>query len=184
MDSRRCEVCGERINLSRVDARTCGPRCRKRLSRRAPFPGVMLAEDRWIRWELTPRGGKLTKLPLRLDGSLASSTDPASWSSYRDATASTAGDGLGFVLGAGIGCVDLDDCLADGMLADWALAELDGRRADALLVEVSQSGKGLHIFLPMAQGKGRVIRDGERHVEIYPPDSGRFIAVTGRHYRG
>lgn len=181
MFDRTCEVCGARINLRRADARTCGANCRKKLSRRIPFPADMVAEGRWIRWAPVRRGDGVAKLPLTIDGRAASSTDPATWSSYRAAARSTAGVGLGFVLGAGIGCIDLDGCIVDGVLEPWALEVLAEHEADAILVEVSQSGRGLHIFLPMLPGRGRVIRDG-RSIEIYPPDSGRYIAVTGRAY--
>lgn len=178
MFDRSCEVCGASINLLRADARTCSPRCRKRLSRKSPFPAEMVGADRWVRRERSKR-------PVTVEGAPASSTDAATWSSYLVAARSTVGVGLGFVLGDGIGCVDLDDCFDDaGELVPWAAVELADRAADALFVEVSQSGRGLHIFVPMSAGKGRVIREGGRRVEVYPPDSGRYIAVTGRRFEG
>src|SRR5699024_11599986 len=77
----------------------------------------------------------------------------------------------------GLGCIDLDDCIVDGVLADWAQRWVDGYREDAVLIERSFSGRGVHIFLPLAEGPGRRIRNGVENVEIY--SRGRYIAVTG-----
>lgn len=85
----------------------------------------------------------------------------------------------------GIGCIDLDHCFQDGELMPWAAEVLD-EYPDALLIEVSGNGEGLHIFTEMPDGPGRKIRDG-RNIEIYPPsdgsrDGGRYICVTGHKY--
>ena len=54
-------------------------------------------------------------------------TDPSTWSSFEAASAT--GAPLGFVLGDGIGCIDLDGCLdehgipneaARGLIPAWA----------------------------------------------------------------
>lgn len=82
--------------------------------------------------------------------------------------------GLGFVLAAedDIVCVDLDHALdAAGRPVPWAAEILS--RCPATWVEVSASGRGLHIF-------GRAaFRGGRRRggVEVY--GDGRYIAVTG-----
>jgi primase-polymerase (primpol)-like protein len=113
----------------------------------------------------------------------ASSTNPATWSSYKDAAASTAGVGSGFVLSDTdeIVCLDLDHCLdpLTGRLAPWAAAVL--RDAGATYVEVSPSGDGLHIWGRADVRQGRRIRrpDGTA-VEIY--GTGRYITVTGRRH--
>jgi primase-polymerase (primpol)-like protein len=113
----------------------------------------------------------------------ASSTDPRTWSSYKDATASAAGVGLGFVLSNedDIVCIDLDHCLnpLTGRLAPWAAAIV--RDAGTTYVEVSPSGDGLHIWGRAAVRQGRRIRrpDGTA-VEIY--GTGRYIAMTGRRH--
>ena len=84
---------------------------------------------------------------------------------------------LGIVLGDGLGCIDLDHCIVDGVVAEWAQGWIDGYREDAVLIERSFSGEGVHIFLPMEEGPGRRIRDGVQNVEVYSCD--RYIAVTG-----
>lgn len=131
----------------------------------------------WVRFKLVPRGDKVTKVPIQLNGRNASSTNPATWAPYHAVRSSTVGDGFGWVLRAGIGCIDLDDCFSGGRLKPWAAEILEKYRRRALLVERSLSGKGIHIFLRMKPGAGRRIRDG-RNIEVYPPSSGRFIAMT------
>ncbi|MFJ9212988.1 hypothetical protein [Streptomyces sp. NPDC102264] len=113
----------------------------------------------------------------------ASSTDPRTWSTHKDATAATAGVGLGFVLSDedDIVCLDLDHCLntLTGRLAPWAAAIV--RDTGTTYVEVSPSGDGLHIWGRADVRQGRRIRrpDGTA-VEIY--GTGRYIAMTGRRY--
>lgn len=169
MSSRVCEGCGEPLGLYRSQARTCSARCRKRVSRRPQFPAVMTGRDRWVRRTDSKR-------PVTVDGLPASSTDPGTWSSFAEAKASTAGVGLGFVLGDGIGCIDLDHCVEYGELTDWAKEAIESITEPIIFAEVSQSGDGVHLFIEALEGPGRMIRDG-RNIERYT--AGRYIAVTG-----
>ena len=122
------------------------------------------------------------KVPLTVTGSVASSTDPATWSRYADAARSTAGAGLGFVLnGDGVVVVDLDHCLDGDRVAPWAVRVLE--LAGGTWVERSVSGDGLHVWGlgRVPQGR-RVALDGGGTAEVY--GSGRYIAVTGRTWGG
>lgn len=122
-----------------------------------------------------PRAGKMTKVPAQVNGRNAKSTDPGTWSSYADAAGSTVGHGLGFALGDGIGCLDLDGCVSpDGTVSELAQRVLE-LNPDAW-VEASVSGTGLHVWGLMDGKPGRVL-DG---LEIYSQD--RFIAL-GTTYR-
>ncbi|GGX27021.1 hypothetical protein GCM10010353_47840 [Streptomyces chryseus] len=176
---RTCEHCaGPLAIMARSHTRTCSPRCRKALSRasKTTLPNELTNRDRWIR-------RSATKVPLTTAGTAASSTNPRTWSTHKDAAASTAGVGLGFVLSDedDIVCLDLDHCLnpLTGRLAPWAAAIL--RDAGATYVEVSPSGDGLHIWGRANVRHGRRIRrpDGTA-VEIY--GTGRYIAMTGRRH--
>jgi primase-polymerase (primpol)-like protein len=100
------------------------------------------------------------------------------WARYGPAKRSATGDGLGFVLGDGVGCIDLDHCLNGDRVAPWAQAILD--RSPSTYVEISMSGDGLHIFGLLPEGRGRVIRDGRASIEFY--STGRYIAVTGNRW--
>ena len=85
------------------------------------------------------------------------------------------GDGLGFVLaGDGITCIDLDYCY-DGEPTDEALALINS--LPDTYIEISPSGKGLHIwgYTDLQQGR-RFTRNG-LSIEIYP--NGRYITMTG-----
>lgn len=133
------------------------------------MPVELTDRPRWIR-----RTGR--KVPIAVDGGPASSTDPVTWSAYREAKASSAGVGLGFVLnGDGIACVDLDHCLDGDVVADWAQRILD--LAPDCWVERSVSGDGLHVWGRGQLEHGRRIRFEGGSVELYA--DGRYIAVTG-----
>src|SRR4051794_453722 len=113
MVDRCCEECGGPLRLYRSQARTCSARCRKRVSRRHALPDALTGRDRWVRRTKAKR-------PITAAGKPASATDPATWTTFAEARSSSAGAGLGYVLGDGIGCWDLDHCITDGVLAPWA----------------------------------------------------------------
>lgn len=173
MDSRRCEQCGTPTNLLRAGARFCSTKCRVYFSRRPKLPVEMTKTARWVRRTSTKR-------PITVTGRPASSTNSDTWASFTAADKAAVGVGLGFVLGEGIGCIDLDHCFVDGELAGWAQEIVD--RCPATFMEVSQSGDGLHIFGLLPEGGGRNMRDGVRSVEFY--STGRYIAVTGNRFGG
>lgn len=136
-------------------------------------------KPRWVSWKLETRKGKTTKLPYQLDGNLASSTDPKTWTTYAEIKKKL--DNVGIVLSDGLLlCVDMDKILKDGkiqhekkeMIAEFILS------ADSY-TEVSQSGTGLHFFFELTE-KFDLIANKSEPFEIYV--SGRYIAVTGNHY--
>src|SRR5690606_22751398 len=131
------------------------------------LPRELTERARWVR--------HAAKRPITTKGKPASSTDPATWSTYEAATRSTAGDGLGFVLGDGIACLDLDHCLIDGRPTPAAQSILD--RVPGAYVEVSPSGDGLHVWGTAPEQPGRR-RAG---FEVY--SVGRYMTVTGTVYR-
>lgn len=174
----------------------CSPACRQkafRVRRRAertsvvaeaesivreaadPIPAGLRERDRWVRWTVTKDG---RKLPLRADRNrAASSTDARTWSTYAVARDSSVGTGVGFVLGDGIGCLDLDAALdADGNVIS-AIAETVLRANPGAWVERSMSGRGLHVFGLLDEAPGR----RRRGIETY--SRARFIALTGDVFR-
>lgn len=180
-----CKVCGKPItqNTGRGRKREyCSDAC-KQVVYRSHFglPPEMMMVDRWVRWQYEPRGQYVTKIPLTLNGKLASTTDPQTWADYANVSESTVGDGYGFCLGGGFSCIDLDHCY-DGShkLLPWAkmiLAPVQG----TTYIEISPSGDGLHIW-------GRVSHDitGVKvrelmNVEAYTHS--RYITVTRHVWR-
>ncbi|WP_432160764.1 bifunctional DNA primase/polymerase [Streptomyces sp. NRRL F-5630] len=178
MANRTCEHCdGPMPIMARAHAVTCSPRCRKARSRaRRTVPVELAQRPRWVR-------RTSSKVPVTVDGAVASSTDPETWSTYRTATDSTAGAGLGFVLdGDGVVCLDLDHALDDqGAPLPWAQRILD--TAGPTWVERSVSGDGLHVWGTGSLPRGRRITvDDGGSIELY--GDGRYIAVTGNAYDG
>ncbi|WP_139244201.1 DNA primase [Arthrobacter alpinus] len=126
----------------------------------------MTSRARWVRRADDKR-------PLTISGTAGSSTNSRTWATYEDAVASSAGVGLGFVLnGDGIGVIDLDHAIVDGVILPWAAEILAAN--PGTFAEVSQSGEGVHIWGLLAAGRGRKIRDG-RNVEFY--STGRYVAL-------
>lgn len=137
------------------------------------MPKLMTDADRWVRRDTN-------KMPLTTTGTLASSTNPRTWTTYKEASSSEIGVGLGFVLGGGFACIDLDHCLMGGTLTAAAVAFLENYAGHH--VEISPSGDGLHIWGTAEAGPGtRTVTADGLHVERY--SSGRYITVTGNIYQ-
>lgn len=169
----RCSRCGTTF-AGRADAKFCSTRCRVAAHRAngSHLPAALTARPNWVLHR--------NKVPRCAFGGPASSTDPSTWCDFdtaRDAADHGAVDGVGFVFdGTGIVGIDLDDCLHDGVLKDWA-ADIVAQCAGTY-IEVSPSGHGLHIFGRGTVGTGR--RMGQ--VEVY--DRARYFTVTGRRWPG
>lgn len=162
------------MNLPRRGAKFCSQKCgtyyRRSLKNASIFPDKMTKMSRFVRFMPSKR-------PITVTGTSASSTNSATWTDYETARASKRGKGVGFVLGDGIGCIDLDHCIVDGKLLPWAQAAVDAN--PGTYTEISMSGEGLHIFGLLPEGPGRKIRDG-RNIEVY--SAGRYIALTGNRW--
>lgn len=146
----------------------------------ANIPDEMRKMNNWCVWRIEKIGGRDTKIPYNaLTGAKAKSNDRATWCNFADAARAVESGkykGAGFMLSdSPYVCVDLDDCLDGGERETWArdIVKMLGG-----YVEISQSGRGLHIF-----GRATVER-GRRNdrIEIYPDK--RFIAMTGDIYEG
>ncbi len=151
------------------------------------IPEELRELDQWVCWRIDPRVDKdgiawPTKVPY-MAGTLrrASSTDPATWTTFEDARAAyeaTEGryDGIGFVFSdddpyCGI---DLDKCRDPeaGNVERWALEIL--KRVCEGYVEISPSGTGIHIIV-----EGVVRGGGMRGENIEMYSRARFFTITG-----
>lgn len=143
----------------------------------------MTAYRQFILYKLVPsasRPGKSDKLPVAWDSlAVANAHDPAIWTDYDTAAAMAAmcgaPYGVGFVLTPSdpFWFLDIDDCLTpDGTAWNDLALRLCQHLAGAA-VEVSQSGRGLHVF-----GTGAVPAHGCKNtalgLELY--HEGRFVA--------
>lgn len=132
----------------------------------------MLHTPRWVNWDANKR-------PVNPNtGTWASSTNPSTWGTFHQARRESRH--IGYVLGEGIGCIDLDHALsADGTLTPGAQALVDYYPDN--WVEISPSGNGLHIWgtAPEVRGLRRTWRG--QSIEFYT--QGRYITVTGNTWR-
>jgi hypothetical protein len=125
----------------------------------------------WVNWRYEERDGKPTKVPVRAGTNIrASSTDPASWTSFENAIAlknGHAGVGIVFTPEAGIVGIDLDHA-KDSVWANRIVERIGSYS------ELSPSGEGIHVYvkaeLPAGTRKCGCI-------EMY--DRARFFTVTG-----
>jgi hypothetical protein len=143
----------------------------------------------FILYRLQPRGdatGKLDKIPVHPQtGHDHDAHDSSTWLTAEEAAAyATVGWLIGIVIyeGCGLFCIDLDGQL-DAKLQWSPMAQDICARFPGAAMELSTSGKGLHIFGSCAADfpKHRVTRAGSG-LEVYTRH--RFIALTGTGFQG
>lgn len=152
------------------------------------IPESLRTREQWIVWREEEPDGKPTKVPRRPDGTIASTTDPNTWTpfeaacdSYRD---NPSFDGIGFVFTEEdpfVG-VDIDICFSEGVLTGGGLDVVE--HLDSY-TERSPSGTGLHIICrgstpDLGNRSGDV--EGMKQLEVY--EEGRYFTFTGRHLEG
>lgn len=140
--------------------------------------------NQWVCWKYIDKGDgkKPTKLPVNAHTGRAAETDnPATWAGYSLASAAVekfncAGIGFVFSCEDGFCGIDLDACIVDGVIADWALTWMKKFNS---YCEVSPSGTGVKIFC-----RGKLPGDGRKsgNREIY--DRGRYFTFTGNAVEG
>jgi KaiC/GvpD/RAD55 family RecA-like ATPase len=158
------------------------------------IPEALRERHQWIVWRNETRGDKPTKLPFTVDGGMAKSNDPSTWSTYAKACAAIKRgcDGIGFMFSADdpFCGIDLDGCRdpQTGQVADWAREII---RALNTYSEVSPSQTGVKLFcrakLPAETGRKKELDvakvcDKQPAIEIY--DKLRYFAVTGERLSG
>ncbi len=153
-------------------------------------PTALQDRPQWVAWRYV-RKGKWTKVPIDPHtGRAASSTDPATWGTFREAldyhlAHPDTTDGIGFVFAEGgpFAGVDLDDSLTpDGTLKPWAEPLVTDL---ASYTEVSPSGAGVKVIVRGAWSSvagGAKPRNKKRYAdgEVEGYDRGRFFTVTGQ----
>lgn len=165
-----CRECGRKFpRESKQLPKFCSNGCkqlayRKRKAARDLPLGEFRSQRRWTR--------AAGKRPIAPDGWSASSTNPATWSEF-DEVQQGAGDGLGVMLGQGLGCYDLDKCLDEDVVAPWAREYIAGIEEEVVFVERSVSGRGLHLFFRSnSEVKADYSGGGEKYTRH------RFIRLT------
>lgn len=184
MDPRRCHHCQQEMPATaRAHAKYCSTSCRVMAARarkrvgtspEMQVPARLSRCNRWVRYSAD-------KVPLTASGQAASATDPTTWAPFRAACESTAGTGLGVVLtGDGTVCIDIDHCLTNGQpdanTAAW-LATLP-----PTYIEISPSGKGLHVW-----GMGPVLTSRKFRRTLARGEvigARKYVTVTGERFGG
>lgn len=148
----------------------------------------LIALPQWVVVLLAPLpNGKIDKIPVHFSSTHpCNAHDPKNWTTYENARAVASALGAGFGVGFVITdadnavCIDIDGALqTDGTWSPLALeiiAKLPGS-----VVELSQSGRGLHLWClyPKAELPAHRSKDVERHIEAYSRK--RFIALGTGH---
>ena len=146
----------------------------------------------FVLWKWAKRAGKWTKPLLRADDPSrnASTTDPATWSTLKQAVASYQAHaakvaGIGLVLtSTSVAGIDLDHCRSeDGTVDAWARPILKRAMTEMAYVEVSVSGTGFHILgladrMPVT--KVLAVKDAhpDAKVEVYFKPAGRYLTLS------
>lgn len=145
-------------------------------------PEEMKDLPRWVKWKKVAKkdrhgNTKWSKIPYSIkDNSSFNWNNPSKWESYNTAKKYTDGfDGLGYVLVEkdNIVAIDLDNCIENGKLNSFAKKIV--KEFDETYMELSQSGKGIHIFLKGSIPKNMNLQS--LGIEMYKDN--RYIALTG-----
>ena len=149
------------------------------------IPEEMRRLPHWICWQLKivddGKGGtRPTKVPFRIDGRPASTTDPKDWVTFDTAVralrlrAKFSGVGFVFTHSSGLVGIDLDKCRdpETGETEAWAKAILNELSS---YTELSQSGRGWHAIV-----KGSLPEGGNRKGRVEMYDRDRYFVMTGK----
>jgi|GEM_PF-1335682 len=138
------------------------------------LPEEMKKLKRFVGWSKENLKGKVAKLPFSLlDGKANDWNMPERWVNFNDAKRKK--KPLGFVLVEEdkIICIDLDNAIQNGKLSTMAREIIENFAGTYM--ELSQSGRGIHIF-----AKGTIpknLNQSSNGIEIYK--NNRYIALTG-----
>jgi len=147
-------------------------------------PEELRDQSFWICWREERRGEKIDKIPVApwRTGDLRSVnvTDPTNYTDFKTAMeiARQRQLGVGFVFTKDnpFFGVDIDDCVVDGKIEDWALEIV--RDLDTY-AEISPSGRGIKLIGKCAREKPEINRRfDDIGLEIYTHS--RFFTITGR----
>lgn len=148
------------------------------------LPESLRTAAKWCLWRYEEFDGKRTKVPINPTTQLhARTNDPSTFSSYdRALRMADQYDGLGILVSEPLAVIDVDHCVADGVISDLG-NEIIRLLPDAY-VEYSPSGTGLRaVFLAegFAFDKARwYIHNHKLGLEVYVGGAtNKFATITG-----
>ncbi len=149
------------------------------------IPDELKPLKNWVVWKYLPPksiGGKWRKVPFQSNGTPASTTDPATWSTFDEcyeAYATGAFSGIGFVFdgvpdenGLSYAGIDFDHVISKGEIHSLAAERI---KRIGSYTERSVSGDGIHVIV-----KARPLASGISHAGTEMYTQGRFFVMTGR----
>ncbi|MCL2696422.1 MAG: DNA primase, partial [Clostridiales bacterium] len=150
------------------------------------IPAEIAAIPNWVCWRMEPdkKTGRATKVPYNPHtGYKASSNDPQTWGTLAQALEGMARfmfTGVGFVFTEEIGYVgiDIDGCLDENKQPNKVAAAILAKTPPTY-IEITPSGRGLHIFLRGRLSKGGM-KSAKHGVEMYA--KARYFTMTGNKY--
>lgn len=145
------------------------------------IPSKMRNLPQWVLWMYEMVDGRMTKVPYQIYGNQARSNDRRTWSTFHTVVNyynKTNTDGIGFMFSKQdnlIG-IDIDDCVKDGVINDFAKEIIE--MLDSY-TEISVSGTGIHIIVEGKMpdgfyGTGR--KNAELGLEVYC--YGRYFTMS------
>jgi hypothetical protein len=156
------------------------------------LPASLRASHRWLVWKYGEKEnakGKKPKLPVDLQSGRCVDKANAACYSFADVAAATGYEGIGFLPVHPYIGIDLDNCIADGVLSEFAKKVVQHCNS---YTELSPSGKGLRIWVKgnapkVVDASGaphcRAVKDGL--IEIYPDSpSSNYLTCTGDQVEG
>ncbi len=146
-------------------------------------------QRRWVLWKFLQKPGKdkPDKVPFQVDGRMARTNDPTTWSTQSECAAVASGfDGIGLVLGevggVSVWGVDIDGC-CDALTGKFTAESREIVIGLDSYGEYSPSGTGCHVFgVGTLPGNGKpIVRPlpGCKQIEI--KGRGYYFTLTGRH---
>lgn len=148
------------------------------------IPQELKERNQWCLWKLEKdKKGKPTKVPYQTNGYGADTTKPTTWTDYKSVCESFEKSkiysGIGFIFSENDPYIfiDLDHCIVDGNIEQWALDILQSLSSYS---ESSQSGLGIHSIIKGSMNGNTRHRTG--NFEIY--DKERYCAITGNRLVG
>lgn len=147
------------------------------------IPAIMRELDHWVLWKKefvegkNGKAGRWAKIPYQINGRMAKSNDPSTWTSFSNALKCldhAKYNGLGFQFaGSGLVGIDIDNCIENGWLTDHAQRIMNQCNS---YTEKSPSGIGIHVIV-----KGTIPNDINKpdgaEIEMYGHE--RYFTVTG-----
>ncbi|MFJ8513817.1 phage/plasmid primase, P4 family [Lysinibacillus xylanilyticus] len=151
------------------------------------IPEEMKNKKQWVCYKATPRGNKMTKIPINpISGNPIDSNRGDNWLEFEEAvqyTGTNVVSGIGFVFTSGDNFVgfDIDGCVEENGQFNKVAEEILHIFNAKAYAEYSPSGKGIHVI-----AKGQKLTERSKNslygLEVY--DDKRYFTVTGNMIEG